>query len=87
MTRGIGMTSAQKQICIENANKFPADICKMPGMEGTSSRQVADYLRKSRMPSEELQLADMLEKYIQNHGLPREYGSVLKYLSFLKSRA
>lgn len=86
MTRGIGMTSAQKQICKDNQNCFPADICKMPGMDGTTPRQIADYLRKIRQPSEESKLADMLEKYIQNHGLPCEYGAVLKYLSFLKSR-
>lgn len=86
MARGIGMTGAQKQICIDNENKFPAEICKLPGMEGTSSRQVADYLRKYRKPSEERELADMLEDYIENHGLPREYGTVLKYVTYLRSR-
>lgn len=87
MPRGVGMTAAQKQICLDNADMFPALICKLPGMEGTTSRQIADFLRKQRQPSEELQLAEMLENYIQTHGLPREYGSVLKYIPYLKSRA
>lgn len=87
MARGIGMTSVQKQICLDNAGMFPALIAKLPGMEGTTQRQIADYLRKKPTESQEHKLVEMLDDYIQTHGLPREYGSVLKYLEYLRAKA
>jgi len=63
-----------------------ASITALPGMEGTSARQVKDYrLKISSTENDALQLAAALESYIAAHGLPAQYGAVLPYISYLRS--
>jgi len=86
MTRGVPpLTIEQKEIIKANPSIFAADIMKMQGMEGTTKRQIQDYQRRTGKSDEEL-LADDLEEYIGEYGLPKEYGSVMRYIRYLKSR-
>jgi len=86
MTRGVPpLTIAQKTIIQNNLSKFSADIMKLPGMEGTSRRQIQDY-RKRIGTSDEEYLVDVLEEYIAVHGLPLEFSCIMRYIRYLKTR-
>jgi len=86
MTRGAApLTFEQKEIIKANISQFAADIMKMPGMEGTSRRQIQDYQRRKGKRDEEI-LIDDLEEYIGEHGLPQEFAAVMKYIRYLKGR-
>jgi len=86
MTRGVpALTIEQKEIIKANPSKFAGDIMKMEGMEGTTKRQIQDYQRRKGKTDEEF-LADNMEEYIRDHGLPKEYGCIMMYLRYLKRR-
>jgi len=86
MTRGVpALTIEQKEIIKANISKFAVDIMKMEGMEGTTKRQIRDYQRRKGKTEEEF-LVDDMEEYIGEHGLPKEYGSVMRYIRYLKGR-
>ena len=88
MGRALPLTENQKAIIRDNTSRFDADIIKLPGMEGTTTRQVSDYRKKVTRPStsDARQLATALEQYISDHGLPSQYGIVLKYMHYLQEQ-
>lgn len=88
MTRGYPLTEAQKSIIESHLDEWDADICKLDGMQGTSVRQVKDYRRRicRDSESEHRKLADHIEQYIRDNGLPREYGVVLAYAQYLRRK-
>jgi len=86
MTRGVpALTIEQKEIIKENSLKFAEDIMKIPGMKGTTKRQIRDFMRRIEH-SEEEYLANELEEYIEDHGLPKEHAGVMRYIRYLKRR-
>lgn len=86
--RATPLTEAQKATIRNNTEKFDSDIVKLPGMGGTTPRQVGDYRKKITRPSESdhRRLADQLTKYIQDHGLPARFGDVIPYIQYLRER-
>ena len=86
MTRAPPLTAEQKEICRENRTRFPTDIARLPGMEGTTPRQIADYLRKPEH-NEHAVLADQLEKYIEHNGLPTKHSGVISFIRYLRGKA
>lgn len=88
MTRAYPLTDAQKAIIENNLDMWDADVCKLAGMEGTTVRQVRDHRRRiSRMSeSEHRKLADHIEQYIKENGLPREYGVVISWAQYLRRK-
>lgn len=88
MTRAYPLTDTQKSIIENNLDVWDSELCKLPGMENTTVRQVRDYRRRfmRESESEHRKLADHIEQYIKNNGLPREYGIVLTYAQYLKRK-
>lgn len=88
MTRAYPLTDTQKSIIENNLDVWDTELCKLPGMENTTVRQVRDYRRRfmRESESEHRKLADHIEQYIKNNGLPREYGIVLTYAQYLKRK-
>lgn len=87
MSKAKPLTAEQKQICRENSSTMFADqITQLPGMEGTTKRQVADYLRTPDDNKYAI-MADMLEQFIASDGLPRQYSAVIGYVRYLRSKA
>lgn len=88
MTRAYPLTEAQKSIIENHLDLWDAELCKLDGMEGATVRQVKDYRRRitKDSESEHRKLADHIERYIRDNGLPREYGVVLAYAQYLKRK-
>jgi len=89
MTRGAPpLTVKQKDIIKEHMGKmFPVNICKMDGMEGTTKRQVADYIRSMPERVDAELVIWTLETWIETHGLKVDYSSgVMKFLRDLRNR-
>lgn len=88
MTRAYPLTEAQKAIVEENLGLFDSKICQLKGMEGTTIRQVKDYRKRitRESVSEHRQLADHIEQYIRQNGLPREYGAVISWARYLRGK-
>lgn len=82
------LTDSQKEIIATNINLFDVEISKLPGMDGTTPRQIADYRKRISRPSdsEHRKLAEHLEAYIQHNGLPSRFGDVIQYLKYLRER-
>lgn len=86
MTRGAPpLTEEQKAIIRDHPELYAAQIVKLKGMEGTTKRQVEMYAKKPRQPEAQC-LAECLERYIEEHGLPSEYAPVFKFLRYLKTQ-
>ena len=85
MTRGVSMTEKQKLICIAHESMFSEDIIKLDGMAGVSKRQVRDYLHLVAQHPEGRQLAERIEAYIEQNGLPKEFAAVIGYIRYLKT--
>ena len=87
MTKAFPLTATQKGIITENKDKFPADIAKLPGMTGTTVRQISEYLRRTQNPCNQQasKLADCIQAFIDKNGLPAEYAKVFAYLRYLRS--
>ena len=84
------LTESQKRIIRENyENMMDRSICALPGMEGTTARQVKDYRLKVSKPqtTDAAVLASALEDYISSHGLPARYGAVIPYISYLRAQS
>lgn len=88
MSRAYPLTDAQKSIIELNSNLFDSKICNLPGMEGTSVRQVRDYRKRitRESDSEHRQMADHIERYIQHHGLPQQFGDVILWARYLREK-
>lgn len=88
MTRAYPLTDTQKSIIEENLDLWDAGICKLTGMEGTTVRQVRDYRRRITRESisEHRKLADHIDEYIKQYGLPRQYGNVIAWARFLRGK-
>mgnify|MGYP001544816769 CR=1 FL=1 len=86
--RARALTRTQKQIILENRNLFAANIARLPGMEGTSVRQISDFLRQhpAGQPNPHEELADHIERYIREHGLPAKHGGVMGYIKYLRDQ-
>lgn len=86
--RALPLTEIQKSIILENTEIFDSDICKLPGMERTTVRQIADYRKRITRPStsDHRALADHLTEYIKNHGLPAKFGDVMGYINYLREQ-
>lgn len=82
--RGKILTEEQKSIILANQTKWADEICRMDGMDGVTTRQVKDYLKRHEQRTEEQTVIEVLEDYIKTHGLPRQYGVVIDYLNYLK---
>ncbi len=83
------LTPEQKRTICENRERFPADIARMPGMDGTTTRQISDYLRlhPAGEPNPHAELADHLEEYIRQFGLPSKYGNVMAYVRYIRAQS
>ena len=88
MTRAYPLTDTQKSIIENNLNVWDAELCKLPGMENTTVRQVRDYRRRilHESESEHRKLADHIDEYIKQYGLPRQYGNVIAWARFLRGK-
>lgn len=86
MTKAKPLTPEQKQIARSNPQLFAEQIAKLPGMEGTNKRQIADYLRRP-VNNPYKDTADAIEKVISIDGLPRQYVGILEYVRYLRSKA
>lgn len=87
LTRGAApLTDEQKSIIRKNPNLYAATIMTLPGMEGTTKRQIETYQRKPHEVNAQC-LADALERYIGDNGLPQPYSSgVIGYIRYLRTR-
>lgn len=87
-TRTQALTRDQKQIILDNRNLFAANIARLPGMEGSSVRQISDFLRQhpAGQPNPHQELADHIERHIREHGLPAKHGCVVGYIKYLRDR-
>ena len=80
------LTIEQKTIIQENREKmFASEIQRLPGMEGTTVRQIGDFLRRRGHVNPQ-KLADTLEEWIREDGLPANYASVMQYLKYLREK-
>lgn len=88
MTRAYPLTDTQKSIIENNLDVWDAELCKLPGMENTTVRQVRDYRRRfmHESESEHRKLADHIDEYIKQYGLPRQYGNVIAWARFLRGK-
>lgn len=84
--RSPNLTERQKEICRQNCNRFPAEIITLYGMEGTSKRQVAEYLRKPGVIPLDHELADDIDTWIVRNGLPQQYSAVLDFVAYLRDK-
>ena len=68
MTRAYPLTDTQKSIIENNLDVWDTELCKLPGMENTTVRQVRDYRRRfmRESESEHRKLADHIDEYIKN---------------------
>lgn len=80
------LTPEQKKTIMNNRDKFPADIARLEGMAGTTPRQISDYLRQhpDGTPNPHADLADAIENYIRQYGLPSKHGGVIEYIKHLR---
>lgn len=88
MTRAYPLTDTQKSIIENNLDVWDTELCKLPGMENTTVRQVRDYRRRITRESRSVhrELADHIEQYIKDNGLPREYGAVISWAQYLRRK-
>lgn len=88
LQRAYPLTDAQKAIIRDNPETLDAKISRLPGMEGTTVRQISDYRKRITRPSESehRKLADHLTQYIQTHGLPSKFGDVIGYINYLREQ-
>ena len=87
MTRGAApLTLKQKEIILDNREKFASAIAVLPSMEGCTPRQI-NMFQKRIDGNKELVLADMLEAYVAENGVPKEFGAVVRYIRYLRENA
>ncbi|MBE6506410.1 MAG: hypothetical protein E7Z72_00590 [Methanocorpusculum parvum] len=88
MTRAHPLSDSQKRIIENNLGKWDKDICQLDGMAGTTPRQIADYRKRitRTSQSEHRQLAEHLQNYIRDNGLPSKYGAVISYIDYLQNK-
>jgi len=89
MTRGAQpLTVEQKAIIRDHMeNMLPSSICKLEGLENTTKRQVADYIRSMPERVDAELVIWTLETWIETHGLKVDYSSgVMKFLRDLRNR-
>ena len=87
MTRGAApLTLKQKEIILQNKEKFASAIALLPGMEGCTPRQI-NMFQKRIAGSKELFVADVLEEYLSENGVPKEYAAVVRYIRYLRETA
>jgi len=89
MTRAAPLTAEQKKIIRDNVSKyFPADLVKMQGMEGTTTRQISDYIHTLTEYNPHAELADHIEQYIAANGLRQDCADgVMKFVKYLRGKA
>jgi len=88
MTRGAQPLTVEQKAVIRDhmENMLPSSICKLEGMENTTKRQVADYIRSMPERVNAEMVAWTLETWIEKNGLKAEYGAVIRFIRELKKR-
>ncbi len=87
MARPSTLTDAQKTIIDANINMFAADIGRLDGMQTVSKTVIRAYQKRTieaDTTTDADQLADMIERYIERHGLPVMYQDVIRYARYLR---
>jgi len=90
MARPEILTDREKEIIEANIGKFPSQIQRIPEIARNTAitRPVIKAYQKkilSRVePSEALKLADLLDAYIRNHGLPACYHGKQNVTGFIE---
>ncbi|HJJ49867.1 MAG TPA: hypothetical protein O0X25_04540 [Methanocorpusculum sp.] len=88
MTRERATPLTDEQISIIRGNQetmLPADISHLPGMEGTTVRQIRECQR--RKPDLDAQfVADTFEAWIARDGLPGKFAILMHYIQYLRRK-
>jgi len=88
MARPSILSDVQKDIINANINMFAAEIERIDGMQGVSRPIIKAYQKRTKESdntNDAEQLAEMIEGYIERHGLPVMYYDVVMYIKYLKT--
>ena len=87
MARPSILSDAQKDIINANINLFAAEIERLDGMQGVSRPIIKAYQKRTKESdntNDADQLAEMIEGYIERHGLPVTFQDIVRYIKYLK---